>query len=278
MTRLMAPEWSHDPRLIEWVTRYERQSVPPSGAARLLRDSLEIDIRDYLPQLSAPVLVVHHLDLPGVPSEPFAWLAESVPHGRLKLIHRAASVPFVIPSDDLLDDIEEFLVGTRSGGRRELASIVFTDVVGSTEELAHSGDVHWRNLLAAHRESLRRSLVRFGGREVNTAGDGFVACFPLPSSAIRFAQEAVAEAAEMDLGLRAGVHCGEVLVRDEDLIGIAVHVAARVAALAGSGRVFVTDTVRVLVEGSGIPFAPVGEHELKGVPGAWRLFRLEAGS
>lgn len=276
MTRLMAPEWAHDARLVEWVSRYERLSVPPSGAARLLRDALDIDIRDYLSQVSAPVLVVHNVDLPGVPSEPFRWLADAMPHGHLKLIRNAASVPFVIPSDDLLDDIEEFLVGTRSGGRRELAGIVFTDVVGSTAELANSGDVHWRNLLAAHRESVRRSLTRFGGREVNTAGDGFMACFSLPSSALRFANDAIAAAAEIGLGLRAGVHCGEVLVRDDDLVGIAVHVAARVAALAGSGEVLVTDTVRVLVDGSGMRFDPVGEHELKGVPGAWPLFRLES--
>lgn len=110
---------------------------------------------------------------------------------------------------------------------------------------------------------------------MNTAGDGFMACFSLPSSALRFANDAIADAAEIGLGLRAGVHCGEVLVRDDDLVGIAVHVAARVAALAGSGEVLVTDTVRVLVDGSGMRFDPVGEHELKGVPGAWPLFRLE---
>lgn len=275
MIRLMAPEWAADARLIDWVTRYERLAVTPSGATKLLEGALAVDIREYLGSVSAPVLVIHDLDYPGVPSEPFRWLAEALPDGRLRLVHRNAAVPFVIPSDDLVDEIEEFLVGTRSGGRRELGSIVFTDVVGSTAELANYGDVHWNNLLAAHRESVRRSLTRFGGREVNTAGDGFMACFSLPSSALRFANDAVADAAEIGLGLRAGVHSGEVLVRDDDLVGIAVHVAARVAALAGSGEVLVTDTVRVLVDGSGMRFEAVGEHELKGVPGAWPLFRLE---
>lgn len=274
MARLMAPEWAGDPRLIEWVTRYERLSVPPSGAARLLHDALGLDIRSYLARIAAPVLVMHDVDLPDTPIDPFRWLADELPDGRLKLVRASGSVPFVIPSDDLLDEIEEFLIGTRSGGRRELASIVFTDVVGSTAELAQSGDLHWRNLLAAHRESIRRSLARFGGREVNTAGDGFVASFALPSSALRFAEEAVTEAADMGLGLRAGVHCGEVLIRDEEIIGIAVHVAARVAALAGSGEVFTTDTVRVLVDGSGMRFESTGEHELKGVPGRWRLWLL----
>jgi class 3 adenylate cyclase len=273
--RLMAPDWANDPRLIEWATRYQLASVPPSGAARILQGALDLDIRDYLERITAPVLVIHDLDFPALPSEPFRWMADALPDGRLKLVHRRASMPWVIPSDELLDEIEEFLIGTRSGGRRELASIVFTDVVGSTAELAHSGDLHWRNLLAAHRESIRRSLARFGGREVNTAGDGFVASFPLPSSALRFAGEVVAEAAGMGLGLRAGIHSGEVLVRDDDLVGIAVHVAARVAALAGSGEVFLTDTVRVLVEGAGMRFESAGEHVLKGVPGSWPLFRME---
>lgn len=275
MARLMAPEWAGDARLIDWLTRYERLSVPPSGAARLLDDAMDVDIRGYLPQIVAPVLVIHDLEVPGVSSEPFEWMAAALPDGRLKLVRRHGPVSFVLPSDELIDEIEEFLVGTRSGGRRELASIVLTDVVGSTEELADSGDRQWSDLLAGHRASVRRSLARFGGREVNTAGDGFIACFALPSSALRFAQDAVVEAREMGLGLRAGVHCGEVLVRDDDLIGIAVHTAARVAALAGSGEVFLTDTVRVLVEGSGLRFEAAGEHPLKGVPGTWSLFRLE---
>jgi class 3 adenylate cyclase len=277
MARVMAPEWAGDARLIEWVTRYERLSVPPSGAARLLEDAMDVDIRGYLPEVAAPVLVIHDVELPGIPTDPFRWLADALPDGRLKLVRRHGSVTFVLPNDDLVDEIEEFLVGTRSGGRRELASVVFTDVVSSTEELVGSGDRQWSDLLAGHRAAIRRSLARFGGREVNTIGDGVLACFTLPSSALRYAQDAVAEAGAMGLGLRAGVHCGEVLVRDEDLVGIAVHVAARVAALAGPGEVFLTDTVRVLVEGSGLRFETTGEHELKGVPGTWSLFRMAGG-
>ncbi|MFE5671253.1 adenylate/guanylate cyclase domain-containing protein [Agromyces sp. NPDC056523] len=278
MARMTAPEWAGDARLIDWLTRYERLSAPPSGAARVFDDALELDIREYLDRVTAPVLVIHDLDFPGLPPEPFEWMADVLPHGLLKLVHRNTSVPFVIPSDELVDEIEEFLVGTRSGGRRELASIVFTDVVGSTTTLARDGDRHWRNQLSSNRESLRRSLARYGGREVNTAGDGFFACFPLPSSALRFAGEAVRDAAEIGLGLRAGMHCGEVLVDGADLIGIAVHVAARVAAHAGAGEVFLTDTVRILVDGSDLRFEPVGAHRLKGVPGTWRLFRLDGGS
>ncbi|MGR0319115.1 alpha/beta fold hydrolase [Agromyces sp. ZXT2-3] len=277
MARMMAPEWAGDARLIDWLTRYERLSAPPSGAARVLEDALDLDIRDHLPDVTAPVLVLHDLGYPGLPTEPFRWLADTLSDGRLKLVRQTPGAPFVLPGDETIDEIEEFLIGTRSGGRRELASIVFTDVVGSTEELAGSGDRRWGNLLAAHRDAVRRSITTFGGREVNTAGDGFVASFALPSSALRFAVEAVATAGDLGLGLRAGVHCGEVLVRDEDIVGIAVHVAARVSALAGSGEVLLTDTVRVLVEGSGMEFRSVGEHSLKGVPGHWSLYRIEAG-
>ncbi|WP_438856458.1 adenylate/guanylate cyclase domain-containing protein [Agromyces sp. M3QZ16-3] len=274
MARMMAPDWAGDARLIDWLIRYERVSAPPSGAARVLEDALALDIRGYLAEVEVPVLVIHDRAYPGVPIAPFRWLADTLPDGRLREIRHADGAPFILPSDDLVDEIEEFLVGTRSGARRELASIVFTDIVGSTEELAGSGDLRWGNRLSGHRESVRQSLSRFGGREVNTTGDGFVAAFALPSSAIRFAQDAIAAADAMGLGLRAGVHCGEVLVRDEDMVGIAVHVAARVSALAGSGEVLVTDTVRVLVEGSGLAFETAGAHSLKGVPGVWELFRL----
>ncbi|WP_166548617.1 adenylate/guanylate cyclase domain-containing protein [Agromyces luteolus] len=276
MARTMAPDWAGDARLLDWLIRYERLSAPPSGAVRVLEDALALDIRGYLAHVAAPVLVIHDEGYPGVPLEPFRWLADTLPEGRLQVVRHADGAPFILPSDDLVDEIEDFLVGTRSGARRELASIVFTDIVGSTEELAGSGDLRWGNLLSAHRESIRRSLSTFGGREVNTAGDGFVAAFALPSSAIRFAQDAIGAADGMGLGLRAGVHCGEVLVRDDDTVGIAVHVAARVSALAGTGEVLVTDTVRVLVEGSGLTFRPAGEHSLKGVPGVWSLFRVEA--
>ncbi|GAA1060266.1 adenylate/guanylate cyclase domain-containing protein [Agromyces bracchium] len=275
MARMMAPDWAGDARLIDWLVRYERLSAPPSGALRVLEDALALDIRDHLANVAVPVLVIHDRDYPGVPAAPFRWLADTLPDARLRVVRHTDGAPFILPSDDLVDEIEEFLVGTRSGARRELASIVFTDIVGSTEELAGSGDLRWGNLLSGHRESIRRSLSRFGGREVNTAGDGFVVAFALPSSAIRFAQDAIAAAEAMGLGLRAGVHCGEVLVRDEDMVGIAIHVAARVSALAKAGEVLVTDTVRVLVEGSGLAFQTAGEHALRGVPGAWTLFRLE---
>lgn len=278
MARLAGPSWTADSRLFEWWKRYERLSTSPSGASRLLEESVEVDIRAYLPHVHVPVLVVHDVDLKMLPTPAFRWLADQLPDGKLKLIRQYGSMPPGIPGDALADEVEEFLVGTRTGGRREIATLVVTDVVGSTDELTRSGDAAWRNLLMAHRESVRHSLARYSGREVDTAGDGFFASFPLPSLALRFAEEAATEASRLGIGLRVGVHVGEVIVRDADVIGITAHVAARVEAAATPGDVFVTDAVRVLVLGSRMRFEPAGEFSLKGVPGRWPLHRLVLGS
>ena len=271
--KMVSPQWAADRRLLDWLKRYERMSATPSGAARLFEETARIDIRDYLPRVRVPVLVLHALDIDVLPTEAFRWLADQLPYGQLKL-HRHSASPPALPSEDLIDDIEEFIVGTRSGGRREVATLVVTDVVGSTDELARSGDASWRDVLMAHRESVRLSLARFAGREVVTTGDGFLASFSLPSSALRFAEEVVADASRLRLKLHIGVHSGEVIIRDADVIGIAAHVVARVASAAGAGEVLVTDTVRVLVGGSQIRFEPAGDHTLKGVPGVWPLHRL----
>lgn len=271
-----APESVADSRVLSWWMRLETQSASPRGAARLLEAAERIDIRPYLPRVRVPVLVLHDSNFRTLPTEAFQWLADQLPDGRLKLVQRDGSDWSLLPSDDLIDEVEEFLVGTRSGGRREVATLVVTDVVGSTDAVARSGDASWRDLLIAHRESVRHSLARFSGREIVTTGDGFFTSFSLPSSALRFAEEVVADASELGLELHVGIHAGEVVIRDADVIGIAAHVVARVAAAAGSGEVFVTDTVRVLVAGSHVRFQSAGHYTLKGVPGTWSLFRLVA--
>jgi class 3 adenylate cyclase len=276
MIRSVAPESAADSRLLSWWMRFEAQSATPRGAARLLEATGRIDIRKYIPRIRVPVLVLHDSNFHVLPTEAFRWLADQLPDGRLKLVQRDASEWSLLPSDDLIDEIEEFLVGTRSGGRREVATLVVTDVVGSTDAVARSGDANWRDLLIAHRESVRQSLARFSGREVVTTGDGFFTSFSLPSSALRFAVEVVADASELGLKLHVGIHAGEVVIRDADVIGIAAHVVARVAAAAGAGEVLVTDTVRVLVAGSQMRFESAGDHTLKGVPGVWPLHRLVA--
>lgn len=274
MVRAVSPESAADSRLLSWWMRYEAQSASPRGAGRLFDATSRIDIRKYLPLIHVPVLVLHDSNYDVLPTEAFQWLADQLPDGRLKLVQRDGSKWSLLPSDNLIDEVEEFLVGTRSGGRREVATLVVTDVADSTDAVARSGDANWRDLLVAHRESVRHSLARFSGREVVTTGDGFFTSFPLPSSALRFAEEVVADASELGLRLHVGIHAGEVVIRDADVIGIAAHIVARVAAAAGPSEILVTETVRGLVAGSHVRFQPAGDYALKGVPGTWPLFRL----
>jgi class 3 adenylate cyclase len=276
--RGMAPESVADSRVLSWWMRLETQSASPRGAARLLEAAERIDIRSYLPRVRVPVLVLHDSSFRTLPPEAFQWLADQLPDGRCKLVQRASSDRSLLPSDDLVDEIEEFIVGTRSGGRREVATLVVTDVAGSTDAVARSGDANWRDLLTAHRDSVRHSLARFSGQEIVTTGDGFFTLFSIPSSAIRFAEEVVGDASELGLKLHVGMHSSEVVIRDSDVIGIAAHVVARVAAAAGPGEILVTETVRGLVDGSHVRFQPAGDYTLKGVPGTWPLFRLVGGS
>jgi class 3 adenylate cyclase len=184
--------------------------------------------------------------------------------------------PWAGDADSVLDEVEEFLTGVRRGpdSDRVLATILFTDIVGSTEQAARMGDRNWRRLLDDHDRTVRDQFKRFGGREVNTTGDGFIAAFDGPARAVRCGT-AIVDALGPDLEVRVGVHTGECEARGSDLGGLAVHIAARVAASASPGTVFVSSTVRDLVAGSGISFRDLGNHELRGVPGAWRLLAVE---
>jgi class 3 adenylate cyclase len=261
-------------RLAAWWRRNESMSVTPSGARRIAEAMRRLDIRDRLAGVSAPVLVLHDVGLSGIDVEAMRWLADHLPDGRLELIHRDAALPPVVPTEDLVDEIEEFLIGARTGGRRAVLTIVFTDIVESTAELARAGDEQWRSVLASHDEALRRAIARHSGTEANTTGDGIVATFALPSSALHFANDAMADAAALGLTLRVGVNAGEVIARDDELVGIAVHAAARICGASEPGRTLVADAVRLLVVGSAFAFEDAGEHELKGVPGRWRLWFL----
>jgi class 3 adenylate cyclase len=185
-------------------------------------------------------------------------------------------LPFVGDSDAIVGEIEEFLTGFREAHQPErlLATVVFTDIVGSTERVAAVGDRRWRELLDRHREVVRRVLARYRGREVDTTGDGVLATFDGPGRAIRAAEALRESVRDLGLTIRAGVHTGEIELAGEEIRGIAVHIGARVAALAGPGEVLVSSTVKDLVAGSDIGFDDVGIHSLKGVPGEWRLFRV----
>jgi class 3 adenylate cyclase len=277
MLQRLAPDLAANPRVLDWWRRYETASATPSAAVRLLEAHAKMDLRSYLPQIQAPVLLLHDNDFPLVGQESMEWLRGQLADATLKVVHARLPLTSIVPTDDVIDEIEDYLTGTRSltHDATQVAALLFTDVVGSTEEAARTGDVSWGHLLSVHRAAVRRSIDRFGGREVDTSGDGFLATFPVPSAALRCASEVVSDAPAYGLQVRAGVHAGEILIRDDDVVGVTVHVAARVASSAGPGDVLVTDTVRTMLAGASLRFTERGEHQLKGVPGTWRLFRLE---
>jgi class 3 adenylate cyclase len=265
-----------DARLLAWSKRMERLAVSPSGAASLLGYWLEMDARPYLPDVRAPVLLLHDVGEQSVPEEGIRWLADHLPDARLRVVDDDRVLSF-IPGNRMFDEVEEFLTGHRSGGGRDrrLCAVLVSDIAGSTEQLAAEGGDAWRRRLASHRRSVRDALVRHQGTEIDTAGDGFLITFPLPSRALACAQQMLASSQEDGVHLRVGVHAGEITVRDSGVTGLAVHIAARVAALAGVDQVLVTDTVALALVGvTGAPrFEDAGEARLKGVPDTWRLRR-----
>jgi class 3 adenylate cyclase len=235
----------------------------------------EIDVRHVLPTIRVPTLLIHRVGDRSLPVEGSRYLAERIPGAKLVELPGEDHLPWV-EQDEILDEIEEFLTGVRRGpaSDRVLATVLFTDVVGSTERAAELGDRGWRELLARHHALVRRELERWRGRELDTAGDGFLATFDGPARAIRCACAARDAVRELGLEIRAGLHTGECEILGPSVAGIAVHIGARVAALAGAGEVLVSSTVRDLVVGSGIAFAERGEHELKGVPETWRIYAV----
>jgi class 3 adenylate cyclase len=272
----VAPEIAADGRLLSWLKRYETMAANPAQAARLVREnSFDVDLRPHLPAIRAPVRLVHHVGNPLVNEDAMRWLARLLPDAELRAVSGGAMAALV-PGDELLEEIEDFLTGTRVGGQadRRVCTLLFTDIVESTAHLTRLGNKSWRWVLATHHTLVRRALARHGGREIDTAGDGFFVTFDLPSAALRCASDVVAEAAAAGVQIRAGLHAGEVEVHGTSVTGMAVNIAARVAALAGPSDVLVTDTVRVLAAGTGQSFEPIGERELKGLPGRWELHRL----
>jgi class 3 adenylate cyclase len=256
--------------------RLERYTASPGGAVAVLRDYTAIDVRPLLESVRAPTLVVHATGDPMIPFACAEYLAEHIEGARLAPLDGAFHLSWD-PQDQaaILDHVEEFVVGhvePTDVHDRVLTTVLFTDIVDSTVMATRLGDAQWRALLDRHDVAVRRQLDAFRGREVNTTGDGFVATFDGPARAVRCAQEIARSATELGVHLRAGVHTGECVVRGDDIAGLAVHMAARVMSLAGSGQVFVTRTVRDLVVGSGIKLEPRGRHELKGLPEAIDVF------
>ncbi|UCD68969.1 MAG: adenylate/guanylate cyclase domain-containing protein [Betaproteobacteria bacterium] len=271
-----APSMAHDQRFRDWWARYLRLSASPAAFEMLSRMNMRIDIRNVLPAIRVPTLVLHSVNDETLPVEGSRYIARQIPDARLVELAGSDHVPWLEDAEAVCDEIEEFLTGVRRGPEtdRVLATVLFTDIVGSSERAAELGDRAWRDLLENHHSLVRRELERFRGREIDTAGDGFLATFDGPARAIRCAMAILEQVRSLGIGVRAGLHTGECEKMGEKLGGIAVHIGARVMALAKPGEVMVSSTVKDLVAGSGLSFEDRDTHTLKGIPGEWHLFSV----
>jgi len=264
---------------IQELMRYFQAGASPASIAALERMNMEIDIRDILPSIQVPTLIVNSNHDPISPIEGARYLAERIPNARLFEYESKTHFPTTPEGNALiLDEIEEFVTGTRPAPPtdRVLTTILFTDIVDSTKRAAGLGDANWKALLGQHDTVARGRIERFGGRYVNTTGDGLVAMFDGPARAVNCARDLIDAVGSLGLQIRAGVHSGEVELVGDDVRGLAVHIGARVGALAGASEVWVSSTVKDLAVGSGLVLEDAGEHELKGVPDRWHLYRVVA--
>jgi class 3 adenylate cyclase len=271
---ILAPSRVGDEPFDRQLRRFQRNSVRQGAMAHYFRQSMLSDIRDVPPTITTPTLVLNRSGNRIVAMELSKEVATLIPNAKLVELPGEDHLVFSQDIDLVIDEIEEFLTGVRTGSDpdRVLTTLLFTDIADSTTWAAELGDRHWRDLLDQHHDLIRVELGRFGGREVATTGDGFFATFDSPAQAVRCALSAADGVTSLGIEIRAGVHTGEVEIRGDDLGGLAVHIGARVAAAAQPGEVLVSSTVKDLVAGSGVAFEDRGEHELKGVPGAWHLF------
>jgi class 3 adenylate cyclase/pimeloyl-ACP methyl ester carboxylesterase len=272
-----APTMASDPALVGWFARMQRLAASPGEARVIYKAMIDIDVRHLLPRIRVPTLVMHRPGEQVWDVRHSRYLAEHIQGARYVELAGIDSFPFLGDSDAIVEEIEEFLTGARSGGEqtRDLLTVMFTDIVDATAHAARIGDGRWRDLLAHHDRVVREELARFGGREVKTVGDGFLATFDgPPSRALRGALAITAAARRLGVRVRVGMHTGECELIGDDVGGMAVHIASRVSGLAGPGEVLVSGTVFGTVVGGPFTFADRGFHELKGVPGRWPLFAL----
>jgi class 3 adenylate cyclase/pimeloyl-ACP methyl ester carboxylesterase len=273
---LSVPSLATDVEFRSWWKRAGERGASPSiaRASNVLANTA--DVRAVLPLIDMPTLVLHRLDNALIPIGHGRYLAEHIPEAKLVELPGADHLPFVGDTDVLLEELEEFLTGTRGTANTErmLATILFSDIVDSTKRAAGIGDRRWRDLLDSHDRMAARQVHRFGGRQIKTTGDGILATFDGPARAIKCGLAICDGARQLGMEMRVGVHTGEVERRGDDVAGIGVHIAARVQGCAQPGEVWVSRTVTDLVTGSGIGFSDRGERPLKGVPGAWQLFTV----
>jgi len=270
------PSRAADPRFRQWWSHYLRISASPQSAAALLRMNSEVDIRHVLPSIRVPTLILHAGNDQAIDVQHGRYLAEHIAGAQYRQLDGPDHVPFLSDSAVITEEIEAFLTGVRhhAVADRVLATVLFTDIVGSTETAVGVGDRRWRQLVESHHDMVRRQLDRFRGREIDTAGDGFFATFDGPARAVRCACAISEGMSSLGMQVRAGLHTGECEVTDNKYSGIAVHIGARVAARAAPSEVLVSSTVKDLVAGSGIVFDDRGTQSLKGVPGDWHLYAV----
>jgi class 3 adenylate cyclase len=276
----LAPSALANPETVEMLSRYSRASASPGTAVAVEQMERETDVREILPAVHVPTLVLHRTDSKVYQVGEARYLAEHISGARLVELDGADHLAWFGDTNAIVREVDLFLrsvLDEEAEFDRVLATVMFTDIVGSTQRASQMGDRAWRQLLVTHHQRVRGLLARYRGREVDTAGDGFLATFDGPARAIRCAV-AIAQAMQ-DLGLevRVGLHTGEIEPEGDAVRGIAVHIGARVASSAGPGEVLVSSTVKDLVAGSGLTFEDRGEHELKGVPERWHLYRVVSG-
>jgi class 3 adenylate cyclase len=271
-----APSRADDPESQAFYARLERATASPGMLASLFEMFLDIDVRDVVPSVHVPALVLHNRHDRLVNIRNGRWLAEHLPDARLVELPGIDHAVWYENVDTVMGEVYEFLTGARYSPEPEriLATVLFTDIVDSTRTAAELGDSRWRGVLEGHQRAVRDALGRFDGREVNTTGDGFLMTFDGPARGIRCARAILQSSEALGVRVRAGIHTGECEVMGDDIGGIAVHIAARVSALAGPGEVLVSRTVKDLVAGSGILFDDRGAHTLKGVPDTWQLLAV----
>jgi pimeloyl-ACP methyl ester carboxylesterase/class 3 adenylate cyclase len=274
MVELFAPSLANDPETAEFTARMERSAASPAMVQQIFEMFLDIDVREILPTIRVPTLVLHRRGDRVVNRRAGKELADQIPGARYVELPGIDHLPWAGDSEAIVGEVEEFLTGARSAPEpdRVLATVMFSDIVSSTERAAELGDARWRSLLSAHDEAVRRELARFRGRKVKNLGDGHLATFDGPARAIACGRAIADGARSLGLEVRVGLHSGEVEVMDGDVGGIAVHIAARIGSLAAAGEVLVSSTVKDLVAGSGIRFDDRGPTQLKGISDEWRLF------
>lgn len=267
------PSVADDEAVMGRLSTYWRRSASPGDAAQLLRINTNIDTRDILPLIRVPTLMIHRTGDEDANVEEGRWIASQIPGARFVEIPGNDHIPWVGDSDAILDLIQEFLTGVRGpeSADRVLATVLFTDIVGSTSRATEVGDTEWHHILERHDRLSRAYVDQYRGRLIKTTGDGILAVFDGPARAVRCAQQLRDALARDGLTIRCGVHTGEIELRGDDVAGVAVHIAARIEALAGPGEVLVSRTVTDLVSGSGLQFEAWGERSLDGVPGTWSI-------